>query len=150
MKYYVGTNMRNALKSTPVEIKSIAELRRYVNTNNVVIAVKEAAKMKKRLNIKTPKKPATYEGCLVKPGALASHTPTSRSTTGFRGVYRTGGQGQYKGRYYQARITIHENGVAQEKLLYCGPNLREAIIARLRAEEDYYDKILEEINKEEK
>ena len=148
MKYYVGTNMRTALKSTPIEIKSIAELRRYVNTNNVVIAIKEANKMKKRLNIKEPKQPLMYEGCLVKPGALASRKPTSRSTTGFRGVYRTGGQGQYKGRYYQARITVHENGVAREKLLYCGPNLREAIIARLRAEEEHYDKVLEHFSKE--
>lgn len=147
MKYYIGENMRDALNNNPIEIKTTKELRRYIKTYNVVLSEKEANSTRKKINLK---KPATYEGCIVHPKALASRKPTSRSTTGFRGVYITGGYNQYKGRYYQARITVHENGKAREKVVYCGTNLREAIIARLRAEEEYYEKALETTKEEKK
>lgn len=145
MKYYIGNNTRDALNNNPVEIKTTTELRKYVKAYNVVLSEKEANKMKKRLNIKEPKQPAMYEGCIVKPGALASDKPTARSTTGVRGVY-TAKNGKYT--YYQARITMHKNGKAYEVFLGSFKSKREAWIARLKAEE-HYDEILKSLEEKE-
>lgn len=69
----------------------------------------------------------------------ANDQPTSRSKTGVKGVYRTGGGGKYRD-YYQARITVD----GKEKLLYSGKSMVDAIIARKAAEEKYYAPLIKE------
>ena len=57
---------------------------------------------------------------------------TSRSKTGFPGVYKTGGNN--KGDFYQARIVV------DKKELYLGvfKTIEQALAVRKEAEEKYY------------
>lgn len=57
---------------------------------------------------------------------------TSRSKTGFPGVYKTGGNN--KGEFYQARIVV------DKKEMYLGvfKTIEQALAVRKEAEEKYY------------
>lgn len=68
---------------------------------------------------------------------------TTRSKTGFRGVYQTG----YKPGdpvCYQARITVTVNGRRKEILLYAGRDIEEAKAKREAAVIEYYGGYKEE------
>jgi len=67
-------------------------------------------------------------------GTIADSKPTSRSSTGVRGVYKV----WYKD-LYQARIQI--NG--KEIILITTPDFEEAVNVRKEAEETYYKPIVD-------
>ena len=79
------------------------------------------------------------------PKALANTTPTSRSKTGVRGVYLTGGNPK-KGRFYfQARVTVP--GTHKEIVVYNGRDFKKACAARKKAEQIYYQPVIDEAKK---
>ena len=94
---------------------------------------------------KKPNKKTIFQEFGSSPKALASTTPTSRSKTGVRGVYLTGGNPK-KGRFYfQARVTVP--GTHKEIVVYNGRDFKKACAARKKAEQIYYQPVIEEAKK---
>jgi len=86
----------------------------------------------------------TFKKYGTSPKLLANDTPSSRSKTGVKGVYITGGDPKHGKIVYQARISVNH----REVLLYAGKDLRAAIAARKKGEEIYYKPIIDEAKKD--
>lgn len=85
-------------------------------------------------DIKLIKKPGTYDRFMgTNLGALVNQEPTSRSSTGVKGVYRM------PGGVFEARVTVEH----KERILYRGTDFALACRAREMGVEEYYRPIIE-------